>query len=137
MSRCAPAPQARSSRAPQRSAPRGLAVDWLALDVTDVAAFADAMAAAEPYSIFVNNAGTNRPNPFTAVPVEDFDHVMGLNVRAAFFAAQAVARRMIAAEAKGLDHQHVIADGPCRRRQPLAVLRVEMGDGRAFQGHGD
>jgi NAD(P)-dependent dehydrogenase (short-subunit alcohol dehydrogenase family) len=49
----------------------------------------------------VNNAGTNRPNPFTAVPVEDFDVVMGLNVRAAFFAAQAVTRRMIAAGMPG------------------------------------
>ena len=79
----------------------GYNADWLTLDVTDLPAFAEAMAAAEPYGIFVNNAGTNRPNPFTAVPVEDFDHVMGLNVRAAFFAAQAVARRMIAAEVKG------------------------------------
>ena len=114
----------------------GLAADWLTLDVTDLPAFAEAMAAAEPYSIFVNNAGTNRPNPFTAVPVEDFDHVMGLNVRAAFFAAQAVARRMIAAGGPGVDHQHVVADGPCRWRQPFVVLRLEMGDGRIFQGHG-
>jgi NAD(P)-dependent dehydrogenase (short-subunit alcohol dehydrogenase family) len=59
------------------------------------------MATAEPFDIFVNNAGTNRPNPFTAVPVEDFDHVMSLNVRAAFFAAQAVARRMIATGVSG------------------------------------
>src|SRR6202795_5245271 len=51
----------------------GLAADTLTLDVIDVAAFATAIDAAEPYSIFVNNAGTNRPNPFTAVPVEDFD----------------------------------------------------------------
>jgi NAD(P)-dependent dehydrogenase (short-subunit alcohol dehydrogenase family) len=79
----------------------GCDADALTLDVTDLSAFADAMAAAEPYSIFVNNAGTNRPNPFTAVPVEDFDYVMGLNVRAAFFAAQAVARRMIAAGSPG------------------------------------
>jgi NAD(P)-dependent dehydrogenase (short-subunit alcohol dehydrogenase family) len=79
----------------------GYAADSLALDVTDVASFAGAIAAAEPYSIFVNNAGTNRPNPFTDIPVEDFDYVMGLNVRAAFFAAQAVARRMIAAGVSG------------------------------------
>jgi NAD(P)-dependent dehydrogenase (short-subunit alcohol dehydrogenase family) len=79
----------------------GHAADWLALDVTDVDAFADAIAAEEPYSIFVNNAGTNRPKPFTDVPVEDFDYVIGLNVRAAFFAAQAVTRRMIGAELKG------------------------------------
>jgi NAD(P)-dependent dehydrogenase (short-subunit alcohol dehydrogenase family) len=79
----------------------GLAADTMTLDVTDVAGFAGAIDAAEPYNIFVNNAGTNRPNPFTAVPVADFDLVMGLNVRAAFFAAQAVARRMIAAETIG------------------------------------
>lgn len=79
----------------------GHAADRLALDVTDISGFAEAMATAEPYSIFVNNAGTNRPNPFTEIPVEDFDFVMGLNVRAAFFAAQAVTRRMIAAGVKG------------------------------------
>ena len=79
----------------------GFAADSLTLDVSDLAVFAKVIAAAEPYSIFVNNAGTNRPNPFTEIPVEDYDHVMGLNVRAAFFAAQAVARQMIAAEVKG------------------------------------
>jgi NAD(P)-dependent dehydrogenase (short-subunit alcohol dehydrogenase family) len=79
----------------------GLAADTMALDVTDVAGFATAIDAAESYSIFVNNAGTNRPGPFTAAAVEDFDVVMGLNVRAAFFAAQAVTRRMIAAGTAG------------------------------------
>jgi NAD(P)-dependent dehydrogenase (short-subunit alcohol dehydrogenase family) len=79
----------------------GLSADALMLDVTDVAAFAKAIDAAEPYHIFVNNAGTNKPNPFTSVPVEDFDLVMGLNVRAAYFAAQAVARRMIATGTPG------------------------------------
>jgi NAD(P)-dependent dehydrogenase (short-subunit alcohol dehydrogenase family) len=79
----------------------GFAADTMTLDVTDVTGFAKAIDAAEPYSIFVNNAGTNRPNPFTEVPVADFDLVMGLNVRAAFFAAQAVTRRLIAAGTSG------------------------------------
>ena len=43
----------------------------------------------------------NRPKPFVDVPVEDFDAIMGLNVRAAFFAAQAVVRRLIAAGKPG------------------------------------
>ncbi len=73
----------------------------LPLDVTDLAGFAAAVAAAEPFDIFLNNAGMNRPKPFVEVPVEDFDSVMGLNVRAAFFAAQAVARRLIAAKRPG------------------------------------
>jgi NAD(P)-dependent dehydrogenase (short-subunit alcohol dehydrogenase family) len=68
----------------------------LALDVMDVAAAERALASVD-VDIFVNNAGTNRPKPFVEVSAEDYDAVMGLNVRAAFFAAQAVARRMIAA----------------------------------------
>ena len=35
------------------------------------------------------------------VTVEDFDAIMGLNVRAAYFVAQAVARRLIAAKQPG------------------------------------
>lgn len=74
----------------------GYAADTLAIDVTDIAAFQAAIAARAPYHVFVNNAGTNRPNPFLDVPVADFDVVMNLNVRAAYFAAQAVARQMVA-----------------------------------------
>lgn len=80
---------------------RGFSADTLALDVTDVTAFRSAIDAREPFHAFVNNAGTNRPNPFTDVPIEDFDTVMNLNVRAAYFAAQSVARRMIAAGVRG------------------------------------
>jgi NAD(P)-dependent dehydrogenase (short-subunit alcohol dehydrogenase family) len=75
--------------------------DALALDVTDVAAFRAAIDGREAYDVFVNNAGTNKPNPFTDVPVEDFDLVMNLNVRAAYFAAQSIARRLIAAGKPG------------------------------------
>jgi NAD(P)-dependent dehydrogenase (short-subunit alcohol dehydrogenase family) len=73
---------------------RGGRAEALAVDVTDLAAFAEAIARAEPFDVFVNNAGTNRPKSFVEVAVEDYDAVMDLNVRAAFFAAQAVVRRM-------------------------------------------
>lgn len=73
----------------------------LALDITDVAGFAAAMAARPAYHVLVNNAGTNRPAPFHEVTPEDFDAVMALNLRAAFFAAQAVVRRMIAEAVRG------------------------------------
>jgi NAD(P)-dependent dehydrogenase (short-subunit alcohol dehydrogenase family) len=43
----------------------------------------------------------NRPQPFGEVTVLNFDTIMGLNVRAAFFAAQAVARRLIATQKPG------------------------------------
>lgn len=80
---------------------KDLSADTLALDVTDVAAFHAAIDTREPYHAFVNNAGTNRPNSFVDVPVDDFDIVMDLNVRAAYFAAQSVVRRMIATGTRG------------------------------------
>ena len=92
------------------------------------AGFAEAISAAEPYDIFLNNAGTNRPKPFIDVPPEDFDPVIGLNVRAAFFAAQAVVRRLMPTKVRA-------RSSTCRRRwamsahQPLRLLRLEMGDG--------
>jgi NAD(P)-dependent dehydrogenase (short-subunit alcohol dehydrogenase family) len=66
--------------------------------LTDVDAF---VAASEPFDILVNNAGTNRPAPFVDVTSEDFDLIFDINVRAAFFMAQAVARRLIAAGRPG------------------------------------
>ncbi|MBR0682604.1 SDR family oxidoreductase [Roseomonas eburnea] len=69
----------------------------LPLDVNDLDAATRAIARAGPFHALVNNAGTNRPAPFQDVTVADFDAIMSLNVRAAFFAAQAVARGMIEA----------------------------------------
>ena len=69
--------------------------ETLPLDVTDIEAVSRTVAAAKPFDILVNNAGTNRPNKFTDVPVADFDFVMNLNVRSAYFMAQTVARRLI------------------------------------------
>lgn len=73
----------------------------LVIDVTDTSAFRAAMEARPAFGIFVNNAGTNRPSPFLEVTEADFNAVIDLNVRAAFFAAQAVAKRMAAESLKG------------------------------------
>jgi len=71
--------------------------DTLCLDVSDLNGVAAALGVAGPYDILINNAGTNRPAPFTEVTIEDFDAVASLNLRAAFFVAQAVAKGLIAA----------------------------------------
>lgn len=72
-----------------------------AFDVTDLAAMRAAVARHGPFDAFVNNAGGARHAPFLEVDEADFDAVMALNVRAAFFAAQAVARGMAAAGRPG------------------------------------
>jgi len=71
------------------------------LDVTDLPAMQAAVAQAAPFNILVNNAGTNRPKMLLDVTVADFDAIMGLNVRAAYFVAQAVARRLVEAGQPG------------------------------------
>lgn len=80
---------------------RGDAADALVLNVTDIDTVRAAVAAAEPFDILFNNAGTNRPAQLVDVKVEDFDFMFALNVRATFFLAQAVARRLIAAKRPG------------------------------------
>jgi NAD(P)-dependent dehydrogenase (short-subunit alcohol dehydrogenase family) len=80
---------------------RGDKAKTLRLDVTDLDAVQRAIAAAEAFDVLVNNAGTNRPAYLMDVKVEDFDAIFALNVRAAFFMAQAVARRLIEAKRPG------------------------------------
>jgi NAD(P)-dependent dehydrogenase (short-subunit alcohol dehydrogenase family) len=60
-----------------------------------------AIANAEPFNILINNAGTNRPKMLMDVSIDDFDVIMGLNVRAAYFVAQAVARRLLEVRQSG------------------------------------
>ncbi|MEM6575055.1 MAG: SDR family oxidoreductase [Pseudomonadota bacterium] len=66
------------------------------LDVSNLAAVAEFFAGRPAFHVLVNNAGTNRPGPMVDATEADFDAVMGLNVKAAFFVAQACARQMIA-----------------------------------------
>jgi NAD(P)-dependent dehydrogenase (short-subunit alcohol dehydrogenase family) len=80
---------------------RGLSVESLELDVTDLKAVSNVVEAADPFEILVNNAGTNRPKLMLEVTVEDFDAIMALNVRSAFFVAQAVVRRLLSARMTG------------------------------------
>jgi NAD(P)-dependent dehydrogenase (short-subunit alcohol dehydrogenase family) len=73
----------------------------VALDITDIERTAKWVEGEDAFNILVNNAGTNRPGPFVETTIKDYDDVFSINVRAAFFLSQAVAKRMIAAGAKG------------------------------------
>jgi NAD(P)-dependent dehydrogenase (short-subunit alcohol dehydrogenase family) len=79
----------------------GGSAEPLVLDVTDLDAVRTAIEARPPFDILVNNAGTNRPAPFLEVTEQDYDAIATLNQRAAFFVAQAVARRMVRAGLRG------------------------------------
>lgn len=72
---------------------QGAEADTIAIDLTTVAA-GDAVDAAGPADVFVYCAGSNRPQPFLDVSESTFDALFALNVRAGYFLAQRVARRM-------------------------------------------
>ncbi len=79
----------------------GGSAEAIVLDVTDLPAMRAAIAAQPAFDILVNNAGTNRPADFLEVTEDDYDRITTLNLRAAFFVAQAVSRRMVEAGHKG------------------------------------
>jgi len=76
---------------------RGGRAQSCACDVTDAAALKRTVAALPSLDVMVNNAGTNIPEPFVEVSEEHLDRLLGLNVRAAFLAAQAAAKKMLEA----------------------------------------
>jgi len=80
---------------------QGFSADALVMDVCDLETSQTLIAQHGPFDILVNNAGTNRPRPMLEIEAEDFDAVMELNVRAAYFVARNVARGMVAAGKKG------------------------------------
>lgn len=77
----------------------------LPMDVTDLRQIGAAVARCEaglgPIWALVNNVGFSRPAPALEVTPEDFDAMLGANLRGAFFAGQAVARAMAARGAGG------------------------------------
>ena len=68
-------------------------------DVTDEAQVAGAVAAAHDLGdlrVCVNAAGTNRPGPARSYPVEDWDALFEVNVRATFLVCRAVGDALLA-----------------------------------------
>lgn len=73
----------------------GFQAEAFPLDVTDTQALRREIAARGPFDILLNNAGANRIRPITEVTEEDYDAVLGLNLKAALFVAQAVAKGLL------------------------------------------
>ena len=71
------------------------------LDVSDIDAVNQFFAKSEPFHVLVINAGTNRPKPMWDATPADYDAVLGLNLKAAYFVAQACVRRMMATGTTG------------------------------------
>ncbi len=80
---------------------RGWQAVVVAMDVTDVAATEASVSTSGPFDILVNSAGSARHAAVIDVTEEDFDAVVAINIRAAFFLTRAVAKGLIAAGRPG------------------------------------
>ena len=87
---------------------RGAEVVTVVMDVADrasiIAAFDQAEAAlgnARVIDVLINNAGIAKPNLALRTTAEEFDELMGTNLRGAFFVAQEVCTRLVAAGKPG------------------------------------
>ncbi len=67
----------------------------LVCDVTDETSVRDMIGGLTALDILINNAGTNIPQSFVDVEASALDTMLTLNVRAAFFVAQAAVNRML------------------------------------------
>jgi len=72
-----------------------------ALDITDLDATAGMVAQDGPFDVLVNAAGMARHSQALDTAVADYDAVMGLNLRAAYFLTQKVAAGLAAAGRPG------------------------------------
>tara|TARA_B100000989_G_scaffold280201_1_gene243458 strand:- start:640 stop:1404 length:765 start_codon:yes stop_codon:yes gene_type:complete len=74
----------------------GHSAEALVGDLADIEATSAVIDAIRPLDVFVNSAGMARHSPATETAADDFDAVMNVNLRGAYFASQAVAKAMIA-----------------------------------------
>lgn len=72
----------------------GYSAEGIALDITDVEAMRAAIAEMGRLDVLCNSAGLARHSAATETTPEDFDAVNSVNVRAAYFLAQAAAEAM-------------------------------------------
>ncbi|MBM1557469.1 SDR family oxidoreductase [Sulfitobacter mediterraneus] len=82
-------------------AEKGWNAEIMPLDIGDLEGTRAAVAAADPFDILLNAAGTARHAPALNTTAEDFDAVMGVNVRGTYFLTQAVAQGLMDAGKPG------------------------------------
>lgn len=80
---------------------RGFKAGYTVLDITDHQAVTELVETEGPFQVLVNNAGLARHAALIDATADEYDSVMEINVKAAFFTAQAVARGLIKAGLPG------------------------------------
>ncbi len=82
-------------------AAQGLSATALQMDISDIENSKTAINQQEAFDILVNSAGSARHSPAVETTQEDYDFVTDLNVKAAYFITQAIAKQLVEADKPG------------------------------------
>jgi NAD(P)-dependent dehydrogenase (short-subunit alcohol dehydrogenase family) len=80
---------------------KGWMAQSLVMDVSDIEATASAILEHGPFDILVNSAGAARHSAAIDTKPDDFDAIIDLNLRGAYFVTQAVASQLISEKKSG------------------------------------
>ncbi|MDC3315123.1 SDR family oxidoreductase [Candidatus Thioglobus sp.] len=78
-----------------------LSAEMMVIDVSDIKSITKTIEERGPFDVLVNSAGLGRHSPSIDTSVKDFDEVMSVNLRGAYFVTQAVAKGLIKSKKPG------------------------------------
>jgi NAD(P)-dependent dehydrogenase (short-subunit alcohol dehydrogenase family) len=79
----------------------GFSAETLQLDISDLVSIDTVLKDQKPFDVLVNSAGLGRHTPSLETSAEDFDEVMDVNLKGAYFLTQSIAKALIKAKKPG------------------------------------
>ncbi len=80
---------------------KGFRAETLQLDISDLVSIDTVLKDQKPFDVLVNSAGLGRHTPSLETSAEDFDEVMNVNLKGAYFLTQSIAKSLIKAKKPG------------------------------------
>ena len=80
---------------------KGFSAETLQLDISDLVSIDTVLKDQMPFDVLVNSAGLGRHTPSLETSAEDFDAVMDVNLKGAYFLTQSIAKALIKAKKPG------------------------------------
>ena len=80
---------------------KGFSAETLQLDISDLVSIDTVLKDQKPFDVLVNSAGLGRHTPSLETSAEDFDAVMDVNLKGAYFLTQSIAKALIKAKKPG------------------------------------
>ena len=116
---------------------KGWETKYLEMDIAKVEETISLVNKNGPFDILVNSAGLARHSPMIETTVEDFDQVMAVNVRGAYFFIASGRKWHVKFWKSRFNNQHLKSDGSCWWPGASCVLCFKICCRRVYKIDGD